>query len=89
LVIFLIGFTFWSTAFIVIPFILCIGVLNAAVTDHCYLRMGIAMLPWNRRGSDEQSHATPIPAPLYQTAMLRNSVIFDSINLDGIDNGRI
>lgn len=53
LAVFLIGFTLWSSWFIVIPIILCIGLFNAAVTDNCYLRMGIAMLPWNQRRTSE------------------------------------
>jgi rhodanese-related sulfurtransferase len=49
LAIFLLGYFLWSAAFLVIPVILCLGLINAAITDNCYLRMGIAMLPWNRR----------------------------------------
>ena len=48
LAIFLMGYALWSTVFLVIPVILCAGLINAALTDNCYLRMGIAMLPWNR-----------------------------------------
>ena len=48
LAIFLMGYTLWSTAFLIIPVILCLGLINAAITDKCYLRMGIAMLAWNR-----------------------------------------
>lgn len=33
---------------IVIPIILATGLTITAIIDRCYMRMGIAMLPWNR-----------------------------------------
>lgn len=48
LVIFLTGFYFLSSAFIVIPVILATGLVVTSIIDRCYMRMGIAMLPWNR-----------------------------------------
>lgn len=33
---------------IVIPILLCSGLIVTALIDKCYLRMGIAMLPWNK-----------------------------------------
>ena len=36
----------WVT---VIPFILGAGLIITAIIDKCYLRIGIAMLPWNAR----------------------------------------
>jgi len=32
----------------IIPLILCIGLVFTSIIDRCYMRMGIAMLPWNR-----------------------------------------
>jgi hypothetical protein len=41
---------YWlSDAFAAIPVILCTGLIITAIIDKCYLRVGIAMLPWNRR----------------------------------------
>lgn len=48
LFIFLIGYHFASTYFIIIPIILCTGLIVTAIIDRCYMRMGIAMLPWNK-----------------------------------------
>lgn len=45
---FLLGYTLWSTLFMVIPVILSAGLIITAIIDRCYLRVGIAMLPWNR-----------------------------------------
>lgn len=33
---------------IVIPVILSLGLIITSLIDRCYMRMGIAMLPWNR-----------------------------------------
>ena len=33
---------------VIIPIILSSGLLITAIIDKCYLRMGIAMLPWNK-----------------------------------------
>jgi rhodanese-related sulfurtransferase len=46
---FLMGYFFVSAWFIVIPIILTTGLIITSIIDRCYLRMGIAMLPWNRR----------------------------------------
>jgi rhodanese-related sulfurtransferase len=46
--IFLLGFHFVSYWFIVIPFILATGLIVTSIIDRCYMRMGIALLPWNR-----------------------------------------
>lgn len=46
--IFLIGQYWMSDAFTAIPVILCLGLIITAIIDKCYLRIGIAMLPWNR-----------------------------------------
>ncbi len=48
LLLFLLGFHFWSTYFIIIPIILCTGLIFTSLIDKCYMRMGIALLPWNR-----------------------------------------
>lgn len=45
---YLIGYHWMSTLFSVIPVILCLGLIITAIIDKCYLRVGIAMLPWNR-----------------------------------------
>ena len=44
---YLIGYHFSSALFTAIPVILCSGLIITAIIDKCYLRMGIAMLPWN------------------------------------------
>ncbi len=31
-----------------IPLVLCSGLIFTSIIDRCYMRMGIAMLPWNR-----------------------------------------
>ena len=53
LAIFLLGYFLWSTWFLIIPIILCTGLIVTSIIDRCYLRMGIAMLPWNRRSGEE------------------------------------
>ena len=45
---YLIGFHWMSALFSIIPVILCLGLIITAIIDKCYLRVGIAMLPWNR-----------------------------------------
>lgn len=50
---FLLGYTFVSSWFIIIPLILCAGLIVTSIIDRCYLRMGIAMLPWNRKRAHE------------------------------------
>lgn len=32
----------------IIPLILCVGLIFTSIIDRCYMRMGIAALPWNR-----------------------------------------
>lgn len=49
LAIFLIGtYMFNLSGFVAIPIILATGLIFTSIIDRCYLRMGIAMLPWNR-----------------------------------------
>jgi rhodanese-related sulfurtransferase len=48
LAIFLVGFYFEMNGFVIIPAILATGLIFTSLIDRCYLRMGIAMLPWNR-----------------------------------------
>ncbi len=31
-----------------IPLVLCSGLIMTSIIDRCYMRMGIAMLPWNK-----------------------------------------
>ncbi len=50
---FLLGYTFVSSWFIIIPLILCAGLIVTAIIDRCYLRIGIAMLPWNKKRAHE------------------------------------
>lgn len=45
---FLIGVFYLSNYFYTIPVILCTGLIITSIIDKCYLRMGIAMMPWNR-----------------------------------------
>lgn len=33
---------------VIVPIILCSGLIITAIIDRCYLRMGISMLPWNK-----------------------------------------
>lgn len=44
----LLGQTFLSANFALINIIICIGLTFTAIIDRCYLKMGIARLPWNR-----------------------------------------
>ncbi|KOY86639.1 hypothetical protein AD998_11245 [bacterium 336/3] len=46
--IFLVGYHYVSIYFIVIPIILCLGFTITSLLNKCYMRMGIAMLPWNK-----------------------------------------
>ena len=46
--IYLIGFHWISVWFTLIPIIIVAGLIFSAITDICYLRMGIAMMPWNQ-----------------------------------------
>ncbi len=48
LLVFLLGSYFISPYFIVIPVILCCGLIFTSVIDKCYMRMAIAQLPWNK-----------------------------------------
>ncbi|HKK76629.1 MAG TPA: hypothetical protein VJ953_16250 [Saprospiraceae bacterium] len=50
--IFLIGYNVGIPNFIVIPIILATGLIITAIIDKCYLRIGMAMLPWNTRKKD-------------------------------------
>lgn len=57
LALFLLGYSLGATWFLAIPIILCAGLVTTSIIDRCYLRMGIAMLPWNkRRGADETAY---------------------------------
>lgn len=46
LTIFLIGSVF-SSKFIIIPIILCVGLITTSIIDRCYLRLLITKMPWN------------------------------------------
>lgn len=48
LLIFLGGYYFIGKGFIVIPMILTAGLIFTSIIDRCYMRIGIALLPWNR-----------------------------------------
>ena len=48
LAIFLTGYFMEAGRFIIIPIILSTGLIITSIIDRCYMRMGIAMLPWNR-----------------------------------------
>lgn len=37
-----------SNYFLIIPGILCTGLIFTSIIDRCYMRMGIARLPWNK-----------------------------------------
>lgn len=52
---FLIGYYFGLKYLIAIPIILSTGLIFTSLIDRCYLRMGIAMLPWNRQERKENS----------------------------------
>lgn len=45
---FLGGFFAGIEGFVVIPMILATGLIVTSIIDRCYMRMGIALLPWNR-----------------------------------------
>ena len=53
LLLFLLGHFLGFAWTIVIPVILGVGLTITALIDRCYLRIGIAMLPWNRSRRDE------------------------------------
>ncbi|MCU0437194.1 MAG: rhodanese-like domain-containing protein [Raineya sp.] len=46
--IFLGGYHYVSPYFMIIPVILCLGFTITSLLNKCYMRMGIAMLPWNK-----------------------------------------
>jgi rhodanese-related sulfurtransferase len=48
LAIYLAGAHWLSAWFTIIPLILCLGLTITAIIDKCYLRVGIAMMPWNK-----------------------------------------
>ena len=48
MLIFLLGYFFVSQHFVFIPIVLCTGLIFTSIIDRCYMRMGIALLPWNR-----------------------------------------
>lgn len=48
LAIFLILYSFGINNALVIPIILCVGLIFTSIIDRCYMRMGIARLPWNK-----------------------------------------
>ena len=49
LAIFLIGYLLEQSYLIIIPAILSTGLIFTSLIDRCYLRMGIAKLPWNKK----------------------------------------
>ena len=49
LTIFLLGYFLGEAKWVVfIPIILATGLVVTSIIDRCYMRMGIAMLPWNK-----------------------------------------
>ena len=48
LVIFLIGYNYFSHYFMLIPIILATGLVFTSIINKCYMRIGISKLPWNR-----------------------------------------
>ena len=46
-----IGMTLVSQWFIIIPSIFATGLIVTSLINRCYLRMGIARLPWNKVGN--------------------------------------
>ncbi|WP_304238416.1 rhodanese-like domain-containing protein [Jiulongibacter sediminis] len=46
--IFLLGYKFVGNNFLIIPVILATGLVITSIIDRCYMRMGIALLPWNK-----------------------------------------
>ncbi len=48
LLIFLLGYKVHSSSWIITPVILCTGLIFTSIIDRCDMRMGIALLPWNR-----------------------------------------
>ena len=48
LAVFLTAYFSGFTGFIAIPIILSTGLIVTAIIDKCYMRTGIAMLPWNK-----------------------------------------
>ena len=59
LAIFFVGIIAGSTSFFIIPAIVCAGLFYSVLTNNCYLKIGIALLPWNRK---------PKASPLSQQA---------------------
>ena len=53
---FLLGYALDLTAFLVLPVVVCSGLLFSALTDNCYLKEGIALLPWNQRFEQVNYH---------------------------------
>ena len=45
---FLVLFLFEVPYAFIIPLILCSGLIITSIIDRCYMRIGIAMLPWNK-----------------------------------------
>lgn len=45
----LLGTFFISDSFLVIPSIICLGLMFTALIDRCYFRLLIAALPWNKK----------------------------------------
>lgn len=44
----LVGFNWFSPFFLIIPLILATGLIVTSILNKCYMRMGIAALPWNK-----------------------------------------
>jgi rhodanese-related sulfurtransferase len=47
LLLFLLGFALVSKTFIIIPLLLCAGLIITSIIDRCYMRIAIANMPWN------------------------------------------
>lgn len=55
--VFLVGhFIFNSPLSLIVLLIVFTGLIYSAITDNCYLRMFIALLPWNRNQAPEVIH---------------------------------
>lgn len=53
---YLIGYHWMSDLFTIIPIVLCRGLIITAIIDKCYLRVGIALLPWNKMQKEDPGY---------------------------------
>ena len=90
LAIFLVGYFWGVTWFIIIPIILCAGLITTSIIDRCYLRTGIAMLPWNRQRSQvgvTSVRSKPMPTTGLQDTPTTNNRWPDSLRLMHTESG--